>query len=152
MSAHDTSRRAAVEQAFAKASRPAPVRPFARPVHSDLELIGETVRSEHRAGRIAPGGMTAVIQSLPTETAFAVCAAVDACGNQQELGRHGDVDRVSTTFEVDRPLLEVVTDQVDVDYVCHQLQARRGSDADLPVPELTRRDYLSAALDAHSEE
>lgn len=147
------SRRQLVADALDASQRPVPIKPLPL-MDSPLELLGETIRQEAKAGRIKPGGMTSIIKDLPHEVKLAVIAAVDACGNQRELGKYGMVDGVAEHFEVDRPLLETITDCVETDYICHELQSRRGSDgdADDPMPELTRRDHLSAAFDAHSSE
>lgn len=51
------------------------------------------------------------------------------------------------------PLTERYLDGLDVDVVTRGVIERRGgSDSDRPLPELDRRDHISAAIDAHFEE
>lgn len=97
----------------------------------------------------AVGSMTKVIGRLEPEEMGSVLAVANLYHHEDEMGRHGNKQRVLDTFEVDQDIADTVHDALQVDYVAAALQ-RRKSDADLPIPDLNRRDFLSAAFDAHS--
>jgi hypothetical protein len=72
--------------------------------------------------------------------------------SEREMGRWGNVDRACKLLETDREIVDAVVDGCVTDYVCMQLQERRGCDADRPLPEITRRDVIDAAVTAASGE
>jgi hypothetical protein len=139
-----SSRRDILAAEFDKALQP-PIIPV-KPCGSYLELVGETIRQEARHGQIKPGGMVSTIVGLPADIRTPVVKAMLAADNERELGRHGDLDRVCRDHEVDKEIVNAVMDHMESDYVAWSLQERRGSDADLPLPEITRRDVISAAM------
>jgi len=115
-----------------------------------LQELGENIRHEHDLGLIVPGGMVRVLKNcVSKEDKQFVHNLIKAGEGHKELGKYGDLDRVARTFGIDRPLLDMTIEHVEMDYVADELQHRRGSDADLEIPEVSRRDELEAAYDAH---
>ena len=53
------------------------------------------------------------------------------------------------TLGLDRGTTAVLKQRLEDEDLTASLQARMGTDADLPQPELTRRDQIAAALEAH---
>ncbi|MBL8353175.1 MAG: hypothetical protein JNL87_23015 [Burkholderiaceae bacterium] len=140
------SRLDTVRAAFDEYVKPAPL-PKGLPQRpmSQLELAGELVRRE----RPAVGGMTKLLGALPAGDRQRVVTVANLYAHERELGRHGNPQDVAEIFEVPKDIAEAVVDALEVDYVAAEL-GRRRSDADLPLPELTRRDEISAALDVHN--
>jgi hypothetical protein len=98
----------------------------------------------------APGRMKTILEALPDADVKRVIAGATHYNHQVELGRHGDPEHAAREMEVDPDVARRIHEGMEVDTVCTALQNRR-SDADLPPPEITRRDILSAAFDAHSD-
>jgi hypothetical protein len=145
-----TDRRASIERAWAKASRPRGLRiEGARPGQGmTLQVAAQIARS----GGHRPGDMTKLLHQLPEDDRAKVREVANLYADQRDAGRHGRPDDVLEAFEVDKATAEAVVNGLEVDYVAAELQRRRGSDADRPLPELTRRDYIDAALEAHATE
>lgn len=140
-------RRAVIERAWAKAATPKPV-PGVVSGMTPLQIAATVVRSVKEP---TPGGMTKVLATLPPEDRQRVTEIANLYAHQRDCGRHGRPQDVLDAFDVPRDVAEAVVDGLEVDYVAAELQRRRGSDGDRPLPELTRRDYIDAAFDAHSD-
>lgn len=98
-----------------------------------------------------PGRMRSVLEALDPEDRARLIEGANVYDHEVAMGRHGSREKACEELEVDPTVARRVHDGLQVEYVCHQLQARK-SDADLPPPPLTRRDVLSAAFDAHTQE
>lgn len=140
------SRRGAIESAFQKAMAPRPA-PRVKPGSSLLQIAAQVVRAEREPG---VGGMTRVLYALPPEERAAVQQAANWYAHERDLGRHGDVSKVTKHFDVSDDVARKVVDGLEVDYVANELQKRRPGDGAQPLPELTRRDYIEAAVHAHT--
>ena len=104
---------------------------------------------------IGPGGVRRALMTLTPAHRAQVMANIDAVNDHQDLGRHAGDPRFGDdpvkARGLHRESLNKLVGGATVDYVCEALQLRK-SDAQLPLPELTRRDHISAAFDAHSQE
>lgn len=139
-------RRAAISKAWAKASQPKRV-PGVVSGMTPLQIAGAVVRSVKEP---TPGGMTKLLHSLPEDDRQRATEVANLYATHRDAGRHGRPQDVLDAFAVDKETAEAVVDGLEMDYVAAELQRRRPTDGDKPLPELTRRDYIGAALDAHS--
>jgi hypothetical protein len=114
------------------------------------QVIGEYIRAKGKDGGLTPGETTRLIASLPLVERAEAAAAIEAYHEEKQLGRHGDTQRLLDSWGGDRETVEALEEGAAIDHVTRALIERRGSDGDRPLPELTRRDYLDAAIDAHS--
>ena len=99
-----------------------------------------------------PGEITNILKMLPPDQRLHVAKAAIAMEDARDFGKHASHEVVYRAFDVaptHRDILNRITDGLEVDQVVRTLTARK-SDADLPPPELTRRDHLRAAFDAHN--
>jgi hypothetical protein len=139
-------RRTIIERAWAKVSQPKPVPGIASSM-TPLQIAGAVVRSVKEP---TPGGMTKIMFTLPPEDRQRVTEVANLYAHQRDCGRHGRPQDVLDAYAIDKETAEAVVDGLEMDYVAAELQRRRPTDADRPLPELTRRDYIGAAIDAHS--
>jgi hypothetical protein len=142
------NRRASIERAFDKASQTRPGPPVQKGM-TRLQIAGEVARVEHEPD---VGGMTRLLHALSPEEQRQIREVANLYANARDMGRHGHGVRkdLLDAFDLPADLAEAVINGLEVDYVAAELQRRRGSDADRPLPALTRRDYIGAAIDAHS--
>jgi hypothetical protein len=103
-----------------------------------------------------PGGLSKVLHRIAPAERQQIMANVDAVHEYKELGHHAGDPRFGPdpvkARGLHRESLDKLVDGALTDHVSQALQQRRGSDADLPIPEPDRRDHLRAALDAHNYE
>ena len=146
------SRRTVLDAAFDEYEKPAPIPGGPLPLcDTALDYAGQIFSRLHKAEEIKPGGTTRALYSLPEEEQKQVREVVNLYHEHKEFGRHGHPEFVLDAFDVDKDVADAVEAGLEMDYVAAALQHKRGSDADLPIPELTRRDHLDAAFDAHQE-
>lgn len=73
-------------------------------------------------------------------------AIYDLYQHERDCGRHGDVSKVTDHFGLDEKLTARIVDSLATDELTLGLMARRGTDASHPLPEITRRDIIEAAI------
>jgi hypothetical protein len=146
--------RQAFDAYFAKQAKPAgsPIPTHDPQTGQPLSLTqtaAEVLRREAKAGNIRPGGTTRLLYSLPDEDRLKITQVANLYASERDAGRHGQPQKVFDAFDVPKDVGEAMVDGLEMDYVTKSLIERRGSDAGLPLPELTRRDHIAAAIDAH---
>ena len=112
--------------------------------------VEQLLKDNPRLNLNVPGSTTLIRQHLSPEDDRDLLQGLNRIDNNVELGRWGDPARVCAEMGVDPGVAARVYNSAQVDYVCNALQERRGNDADLPLPEITRRDQIGAAMDAYS--
>lgn len=138
------TRRDAVSAAFDQVTRPRAI--------PDVEAHFASLKPhEHEV----PGTGARIMRSLPVDQRLKTYLAAEEYLDQQALGKHGSTQYaldVHLPDKADQAGFTKFVEQLEIDDTAHRLQQRRGTDADLPPPDITRRDVLSAAFDAHSQE
>jgi hypothetical protein len=109
--------------------------------------VEQLLKDHPRLNLNVPGSMTLIRQHLSPEDDQLLLQGLNRIDNAVELGRWGDPARVCAEMEADPGVTARVYNSAQVDYVVSKLEERR-SDATLPLPEITRRDQIGAAMDA----
>ena len=76
----------------------------------------------------------------------------DSLGKHSQRFLGGDHAKLAEKLYLSPEALEKFGEAAIMDDVAIALTKRRGNDSDLPIPEMTRRDHIEAAIDAHSGE
>lgn len=97
-----------------------------------------------------PGEASKLYKMLPPERQSMVRAILTVHDNALQLGRYGDPTFAQRATGIDKEVLDTFHRRLEDDYIVDELTKRRGSDADLPPPPLDRRDFIEAAIEAHS--
>lgn len=97
-----------------------------------------------------PGQTIKVIQQLDPADRAGLLKGMFELQTEEELGRHGNPLRVADKYDADLYASRRCLDGLQIDAACLELSNRK-SDADLPLPEPTRRDHIDAAFTAHTE-
>lgn len=102
----------------------------------DLPRIGEVSRS---------------LREMPPEQAAnfkSLLGTLSQARDRQDNGRGKPFDEACRQLNTDPEMIRRQIAAVDSEVITDQLMQRRGTDAELPVPEFDRRAALSAAFDA----
>jgi hypothetical protein len=140
----DHKRRVAIEKAVARLSAPTSFTGA-----TAEEICAKAIRHKDATDTWVPGDTVRVLKRLPPHQANHLARAIEVLDEIKDMGRHGNPDGVSELFGVDKQILESMHSHGQDEYIVSKLLERRGSDADLGIPPLTRGDHISAALDAH---
>lgn len=114
-----------------------------------LEEAQRAIKAMPRLNLAQPGMANVLVNHLSPEDRMAYMEGINRYDHNVELGKWGSTPHACAEMGVDPDVARRAHDSFQVDYVCERLQQRK-SDADLPLPETTRRDVLDAAFDAHS--
>lgn len=135
-----TTRRDLIEKAFEK-STAAPSK----------GLIAERLMALKPGEHLPIGTVGRALKEMTFEDRKAVLDAVSNVLDEEELGPvHGQGrDYVLTQHVANTPAMHRLVEHVEVEAVATALMNKRGNDSSLPPPEMTQRDVISAAYDAH---
>ena len=100
---------------------------------------------------LPPGEVSRELKKLPLDERKLVLNAAFEVLDEEERGpKHGlGREFILTQHLANTPAMNRLVDHVEIDMVTNALINKRGSDADLPIPEPDRRDFIRAAIDAH---
>lgn len=112
-----------------------------------VETVGRSIRKYHED--MAPGELGKLVDHLPFAHRVALVSGVNTLKSEREYGRHSaPTSAISERCQVPSDILEQATDIIEREDVISGLLQRRGSDLDLGLPPLTRKDAIAASIDS----
>lgn len=100
----------------------------------------------------AIGQTTKLVAHLDPVTRDGVIQMSKKYNDQISMGRHGNPDKVAEDYGLNDHVLGKLHEGIRNDLIASELQARKGTDANLPDAPPSRRDAIEIAFQAHNQE